>query len=72
MAILTKTEKKELLRAAHSKSLRKDFKIMEKNKRRYFSLMNADDYIRFATLSNAFINHKRKKFRKIKGNKFLL
>jgi len=34
--------------------------------------MNADDYIRFATLSNAFINHKRKKFRKIKGNKFVL
>jgi len=32
--------------------------------------MSPDDYIRFVTFFNKFINHKRRKVKKITGNEF--
>jgi hypothetical protein len=74
MAMLSKAEKRELLRLAASTQLRKDFALMrETNLSRSRKLAaNADNYLKFVTFTNAFANHKRKKFRKITGNHFIL
>jgi len=74
MAKISKAVKKALLSMAHSKSLRRDFEAMRKN--RALRLKNnpptLDDYIQFATFVNTFANHAPKKFVKMEGNNFKL
>ncbi|MCK5306506.1 MAG: hypothetical protein KAJ66_05165 [Candidatus Omnitrophica bacterium] len=73
MGILSDKEKRELLRFSRSRSLRNDFQQIEKNRRDLCiksGPMTADDYIKFATATNAMIDHLRKPFIKIKGNNF--
>lgn len=73
MAGLSREEKQEFLRLARSSKLRKDFRDIEENRRVRLKKKGnnyLDRYIRFLTISNAFINHKPKPFRKIEGNNF--
>ena len=73
MARLSKEEKQEFLRLAASAQLNRDFKAIKKISALYRAKScagNLDDYLRFLNLSNAFVNHKRKKLHKIKGRIF--
>jgi len=75
MAILSREEKEELLKLSCCVKLKKDFQNIKKN--RYTSFMrkdkiDLDKYVKFLTLSNTFVNHKQKPFRKIEGDKFKL
>jgi len=71
MGRLTDKEKQELLDFAHSSKLREDFRQMEERRNQYIKhSFTADDYIEFLNFTNAVINHKRKSFRKIKGDNF--
>ncbi len=73
MGILSDKEKRELLRFSRSRALKNDFQQIEKNRRNLCiknGPMTADDYIKFATVTNAMIGHLRKPFIKIKGNNF--
>ena len=73
MAKLSKEEKQEFLRLAGSAELKKDFKAIKKIAALYRARSCANDldsYVKFLTLSNAFIDHRRKKFRRIKGKSF--
>ena len=74
MGMLGKEEKEELLELAHSPKLRKDFNIIRENHLFFIKKgkVNLDRYIKFLNFSNAFINHKRKPFRKIDGDNFKL
>ena len=73
MAKLSEEEKQELLRLSASPELKKDFRAIKKAAASYrarTSTDNLDDYLKFLSLTNAFVNHKRKKFHKIKGGIF--
>lgn len=74
MAMLSKEEKKELLRLSVSAQLRKDFRMIKMHsdisRKKGFLNNNMDFYLRFLTVSNAFANHKQKKFQKMKGENF--
>ena len=75
MGILSKEEKEEFLNSSHCLRLEKDFNHMRNNRFLYLSKdskVNLDKYIKFLSLSNSFINHRKKPFRKIEGNHFKL
>jgi hypothetical protein len=75
MARLTDAEKHELVSMMADARMQEDFRAIRRNR----DACNAkngsvalDDYLRFLTLSNAFINHAFKPFSKMKGNNFKL
>lgn len=73
MARLSREEKQEFLRLAHSSELRKDFLVVEENCRHISKKEGKgylERYIKFLTTSNAFVNHKPKPFKKIEGKNF--
>ena len=73
MAKLSKEEKQEFLRLAGSVELKKDFRAIKKIAALYRArgaAVDLDSYLKFLSVSNAFVNHRRKKFRKIKGETF--
>lgn len=73
--MLSREEKEELLRLSRSPQLRRDFRIVRKNREQFFmkkGKVDIDKYIKFLTAANAFINHSLKPFRKIEGNNFKL
>ena len=67
---LTRDEKKELRRLAHSSALKNDCRKMKKTNHR--KEIVPDEFIRFVDFFNAFTNHPLKPFRKITGNHFKL
>jgi len=73
MAYLNTEEKEELLRLARSKNLKKDMRKLRENSRNILRTPDyINKYIEFLTLINKFFGHKRKRFRKMEGNKFVL
>ena len=72
MAILKKEEKEEFLHLAKSMALREDFQNMRRISDRYRGKLSFDEYIDFLNVFNAFINHRRKRVKKMTGNKFKL
>jgi hypothetical protein len=70
---LTDKEKRELLDAARSSEIRKDFESIEKLHREYVKkTFNADDYIEFLTKINENFNNVKRSFTKIEGKHFKL
>jgi len=69
--MLSDEEKQELLQSAQSEKIRSDMQCLSnfKNKK---GTCTVDTYIRFLTVTNAFVNHKRKKFKRIEGDCFKL
>lgn len=72
MTVLTKKEKEELKKAAHSRSLRRSFAGMRSRARRLIKPLSLDEYIEFATYMNELAGHKPKKFEKMTGRHFKL
>jgi hypothetical protein len=70
--MLSKKEKKELLKLAYSSQIKKEFQIMKSNRCRFLieKGVDLDKYISFLTLSNYFADHTPKPFKKIEGNNF--
>lgn len=66
--MLNDEEKQELLKAAKSSKLRRDFKELLKNRINPFIVngdVDMDRILEFLTECNAFINHNPKPFRKM-------
>ena len=75
MGILSNGEKEELLTFAHRVDLKMDFQTIRKMRRQRFIDKNEkylDTFVKFLTQANAFINHKKKPFKKIEGVNFKL
>ncbi len=73
MAKLKKAEIQELRRLSLSSKLRSDFRALNNIRARLENKApDTDLFIKFATVSNAFTNHKRKLFQKMIGNNFKL
>lgn len=76
MSRLSEEEKKELLEMVNSRSLRLDMRRMEKFKFGLLSDRNGevslDRLNSFLSQYNAFINHRRRPFRRIKASNILL
>jgi len=73
MAHLSRKEKEELLRLVKSEALKKDMQILRKNSCEFIKIPDYfDKYIKFLGFANKFWGHKRKRFKKIKGDNFLI
>lgn len=73
--MLSKEEKRELLKVAKSSKLRSDFRKLSKNRINPFMVngcVDMDSLLEFLTECNAFINHKPKTFRKMIDRKMRL
>ena len=70
--MLSEKEKQELLRLSQSQKLKHDMQRIRNmhNNSQSNRLFNIDCYIRFLSVANNFMNHKRKLFKKIEGDNF--
>lgn len=68
MRTISRIEKQELLAKSHSSEIKSDFRLLIKNRDRF--KINFDEYIKFLNFANFFVNHRRKPFKRIKGNIF--
>jgi hypothetical protein len=69
----TPEEKKELLKAAHSKELREEFRHIASNRADLAGRdggLDLDSIIKFVQSCNVLANHAPKPFKKITGNNF--
>ena len=71
ITMLSDEEKQELLKLSQSEKIRSDMQYLSNFKNRK-GTCTIDTYIRFLTVTNAFMNHKRKKFKRIEGDCFKL
>jgi len=75
MAKLSKNDKEEMLRLAKSIELKEDYRRINKNREQLTNVKDGsqiDIYIEFLTLSNSFISHSKKPFKKMTGDHFIL
>ena len=72
MGMLSKEEKKELLKLSKSLKLREDFQNTKTNSLSKKEKIDLDDYIKFLTITNALIDNRPKPFKKIEGDNFAI
>lgn len=72
MVQLSREEKEELLNLSSSAQVNKDFQVIKQNQSRLLNRCSIDRYIIFLSVSNSFIGHRLKTFKKIEGDNFKL